>query len=417
MNRRLAAIALAACVCGLLLASPASAQRSADHITVNAAVLGPTTNGGTYVEFTAANGGSPLKQVSFSGGSDFHFSSMTSFEYPACKLTPSDGGVTCSFTSSDPENLNFYFDTFISGTLPTTVNGTVVYADNSTGTFTAPVTNGPPGPYEFPHIRVDVTGTNIQISVLPLALPAISQFSFVGGSDWHVTAISSGGGNCTVTTDGGGSCDFTTAVYSFVLNATLSGTPPTSLRGRYTTYGGFITQRWGWDYHVLCHCAKTSAELVGFKTEHRSAKLSFILKWKVDCHVGDVGACGGAVAIRYRPLPVGLRLQQANGKPWHGGLLHLLCQPKKGVSCPPTITGEKELVLVGQAAARERETVRFQLRLRCGGFGLSGTHTREDLTLTFDKHGNLKSETSHLGKIVDRAVRARRTRSRKEEPR
>ena len=78
MNKRLGAIAVVACVCGLLFSGAASARQAANKITVTGAVLGPAPSG-TYVQFWTGNSapygdGTPFKQISFSGGSNFHFS-------------------------------------------------------------------------------------------------------------------------------------------------------------------------------------------------------------------------------------------------------------------------------------------------------------------------------------------------------
>lgn len=407
MNKRLGAIVIAACLCGLLFSGAAAARQAADSITVTGVVLGTATNG-TYVQFSG--NGSSFKQISLSGGSNFHFSA--SYDGGAgsggwvCSggpcgvgapcFTPGNGGVSCDFTPflGGPAP-TFWVNTLISGTPPPAVTGTVVYADGSKGTFTAPLTEGPPAHYSQPNFSVGVKGTSIQIQVRPPVLPPILQFSLDGGSNWHVTAISStGGGSCSLTpSTGGGSCAFATPAFGFVINATFSGPPPTSLGGR-ITYAHNVTLPWG---ARACGCKGMSAAFTSFKKE-RHGKLVFFLKWQLECGVGWWGACGGAVAIGHPALPPDLQLRQANGKAWHGGMLHILCNHKKGAGCPMILNGEKKLVLIGPAAARARETVSFQLTLRCGP-SLSGSRHTEDLTLTFDKHGNLERNKSHLGKL------------------
>ena len=400
MNKRLGAIAVVACVCGLLFSGAASARQTANKITVTGAVLGPAPSG-TYVQFWTGNSapygdGTPFKLISFSGGSNFHFSWIGSSGGSGCDLTPSNGGVSCAFAQPLP---NFWINTIISGTLPAAVTGTVIYEDNSTGTFTAPVTNGSPATYGYSMGAV-VKGSTIQISVgsALLALPPILQFSLSGRSNWHVTAISStAGGSCGLTpTNGGGSCAFATPVTSFVLSVTFSGPPPTYLSGQITYAHGTTIP---WAYEFSCHCTKASTEVTGFKKENHGEKLVLFLKWKVGCSVGSRDICRGVINIDHPALPPGLQLRRADGKAWHGGKVTILCNPKTGARCAPAITGERKLDLVGPAAARAREAVTFHVRLRCGGGGLGGTHTKEDLTLRFDRHGNLDRKKSHLGQL------------------
>ena len=389
MNKRLGAIALAACACGLLFSGAASARQAADPLTVTGAVLGPASNG-TYVQFFTGNG--PLmKQMSFSGGSNFHFAGV-GWAGAACQLTPANGGFSCTFSPPFP---NLWVNTTISGTLPSAVTGTVVYADNSTGTFTAPITDGPPASYGYSS-GVVVTGTSIQVSI-GSAMPPLLQFSLYGGSNWHVTAGSTSGGSCGLTpTNGGVNCAFATAVTGFVLNATFTGPPPTRLSGQ-ITYAHNVTLYWAWE--SSCRCTKTSTEFTGFKKENHGDKLVFFLKWKLHCTGGPrAGSCMGAVNLHRPALSHDLQLRQADGKAWKGGMLHIVCNPKQvtAAGCQTT-TGTKKFELVGPAAARANRRVSFPMILRCGGSGLGGTRTRENLTLTFDKHGNLDRNTSRLG--------------------
>jgi len=400
MNKRLAAIAFAACVCGLLFSGAASARQAADTIIVTGVVVSPTTSAGTYVQFftgprDATNHDTPFKQISFSGRSNFHFSWTSG---GPCKLTPTNGGVFCDLTPFGGPAPNLWFDTIISGTPPTAVSGTVVYADGSTGTFTAPVTEGPPATWEGGVGTPVRKGTSIRIS--GSFFPPIVQFSVDGGSNWHVTAISSSSGSCGLTpSNGGGSCAFAKPLTSFVLNLTFSGVPPTDLYGQFTFWAANTTG--GWSSKFPCNCTKTSTELTGFKKRDHGDKLVFFLKWQLDCNVGSrdsLARCSSAVVLHRPRLPHDLQLRQADGKAWNGSTLHLKCSPKVGTTCKPANTGEKQLELIGPAAARAHATVSFHLGLHCGGFG-PGTRTTEDLTLRFDKHGNLDRTRSHLGKL------------------
>ena len=190
MSKRAGAIAMAVLVSGLLFSSAASARQTADSITVTGAVLGPAPNG-TYVQFFSGNSapygnGTPFKQITFSGGSNFHFAGIEGAG-GNCQLTQANGGITCTAAPEFPTLPNIWLNTLISGTLPTAVAGTVVYADDSTGTFTAPVGDVAPASYIPPRTDAIVNGTSIQISVGG-ALPPFLQFSLSGGSNWHVTS-------------------------------------------------------------------------------------------------------------------------------------------------------------------------------------------------------------------------------------
>ena len=260
MSKRAGAIAMAVLVSGLLFSSAASARQTADSITVTGAVLGPAPNG-TYVQFFSGNSapygnGTPFKQITFSGGSNFHFAGIEGAG-GNCQLTQADGGITCTAAPEFPTLPNIWLNTLISGTLPTAVAGTVVYADDSTGTFTAPVGDVAPASYIPPRTDAIVNGTSIQISVGG-ALPPFLQFSLSGGSNWHVTAISgTGSGNCSLTpSNGGGSCTFATPTYGFVLNATFSGRRPNFVRGQ-LGYAHNVTLPWS--YAVSCHCTTLRA--------------------------------------------------------------------------------------------------------------------------------------------------------------
>ena len=407
MNKRLTLIAVVACVCGLLFSGAASARQAADTITVTGVIVSPTTSAGTYVQFWIATVGTTPFRLSLSGGSNYHFSWRHGNS--GCKLTPANGGLLCDVTLSGGPVTNEDVDTLISGTLPTAVTGTVVYADNSTATLTAPLTVGPPFVWSGGAGAVR-KGTSIRISGSSF-FPPITQFSVDGGSNWHVTAINSNSGSCGLTpSNGGGSCTFAEPLTSFVLNLTFSGTPPTDLVGQITWGPANTTNGWSWRFP--CNCTKTSAELTGFKERDHSNKLVFFFKWQLDCNVGSRysearARCVGAIVLHRPRPPHGFQLQQAEGKAWKRGTLYfnLKCAPKVGTTCKPVLTREKELELIGPAAARAHETVNFRTLLHCGWSGPDtrttrpSTGTREDLTLTFDKHGNLDRKNSHLGKL------------------
>jgi hypothetical protein len=123
-------------MCGLLFSSAAAArQETTDTISVAGVVTG-TSAGETTVEFTAT--GSPFTSLSFFGGSNWHFSAVSAAAW-SCGLTPTNGGAFCM--SSTPAT-SYTVDGTISGPLPPEVDGEVGYADASTGTFVAKVTEG-----------------------------------------------------------------------------------------------------------------------------------------------------------------------------------------------------------------------------------------------------------------------------------
>src|SRR5579862_3193718 len=386
MNKRVAAIAIAACVCALLFSAAASARQAAGTITVTGVVIGNATNG-TYVQFDTPNFQPPFKQISLSGGSNFHFSIVPGrLGGGPCKLTPTNGGVACDFTGIFPGGAtNLYVNTIISGALPAAVAGKVVYEDGSTGTFSAPITEGPPGPLVEGKISPVVQGSSIQISVANF-LPQLRQFSVDGGSNWQITAISStAGGSCDLTpSNAGGSCAFAKTVMSFVLTVTFTGPPPTVLSGEFTWVGIDGPYRWTHDFRGPCRCTKTTTELTGFKKRAHGDKLVFFLKWKLDCNVGSTdfeSRCVGAIVVHHPRLPQGLQLTQPDGKAWNGGTLYFKCLPKQGRTCKPTVTGEKELELIAPAAARAHATLSFHMGLHCGAFGPRTRTTTEDLTI------------------------------------
>jgi hypothetical protein len=404
MKKRFGAIAVAGCVCGLLFSGAASARQTADSITVTGVVLGPAANG-TYVQFSTGNSapygdGSPFKQITFSGGSNFHFAGIDGAG-GNCKLTPANGGISCTAAPDFSVLPNIWLNTIISGTLPAAVTGTVVYGDNSTGTFTAPVTEGPPSTYGG-GVGAVVKGTSIQISVRN-TLPPIVQFTLDGGNDWHVTAISTPAGSCRLTpSNGGGSCALAKAVTDFVVTATFSGQPPNFLSGQMTGADNF-TFRWSWELH--CYCKKLSAQLTGFKQENHGHKLVFFLKWKLDCSAGTTGGsfCGGFINLKRPGLPPGLEVRQGRGaKPWpRKTRIKVRCPNgpgNVGARCGGTVEGKYQLELVGPATDRAQQTISFLTGIYCGG--IMKNKKTELFTLKFDRNGNLNRHKSHLGNLT-----------------
>lgn len=131
MRRLVAAggLAIAACVCGLLFSGAASARQASDSITVTAVV------NGTTMTFTVSS--SPVSDISFFGGSNWHFMAASS-SGGNCSLTLTNGGAFCSYATPVT---SFNITTTFSGPTPTVVAGGVGFADTSTGTFSAPVTH------------------------------------------------------------------------------------------------------------------------------------------------------------------------------------------------------------------------------------------------------------------------------------
>lgn len=93
MSRLAAAggLAIAACVCGLLFSSAASARQATDEVVVTG------VRSSNHIKFTAM--GSPFKSISFSGGSNWHFTAVSGANW-TCDLTPTDGGAYCASTTA-----------------------------------------------------------------------------------------------------------------------------------------------------------------------------------------------------------------------------------------------------------------------------------------------------------------------------
>jgi hypothetical protein len=128
-------LATVASMCGLLFSGAASARMAADSITVTGTATGPTG-------IKLSGYGSAVSGVWVYPGSNFNWTSVNS---PGgnCQILPTNGRAYCAY--QQPGVTSFVLTTTISGTLPTAIAGQVVYADNSTGPFTAPVTSGTPG--------------------------------------------------------------------------------------------------------------------------------------------------------------------------------------------------------------------------------------------------------------------------------
>jgi hypothetical protein len=127
-------LATAVCSTWLLFSGAAAARSAADAVTVEG--LAYVDQGSTTIKFTVTDSG--LGQIDFHGGSNWHFTSMSAGG-AFCNLTPTDGGGECSFPY--PLSTDFaVYATISAAQPPSVVAGSVVYADTSTGEFTAPVT-------------------------------------------------------------------------------------------------------------------------------------------------------------------------------------------------------------------------------------------------------------------------------------
>jgi hypothetical protein len=147
--------------------SPSTLRHASDTIRISGAGCALCRNG--QIDFGGS--ASPFKQISFSAGSNWHFTGIKSFSgangsVPTgkCSLTPTNGGATCSFANPLTSVIDgkFYFVTTISSdTPPTAVAGKVVYADDSTATFAASVINYPPTPNLAPASVSDAVFTGL----------------------------------------------------------------------------------------------------------------------------------------------------------------------------------------------------------------------------------------------------------------
>ena len=229
---------------------------------------------------------------------------------------------------------------------------------------------------------------------------SLGSVSLLGGSNWHFTAISTSGGSCSLTpTDGGGFCAFPTPVTSFVIHTTISSSPaPTEVAGE-VGYADASTGTFSAPVVAApkCHCTKLSAKLSDFREDDNGVKLVFFLKWRLDCSAGTPGFCSGAIHLEKPELPHGLRLRRgrpfASWSPRESAVIvqcHKISDP-----CGPQIEGEYPLELVGLPEVRAHETITFRLPIYC----IDGKKSEEDLTLKFDRAGNLERRRSHLGKL------------------
>jgi hypothetical protein len=128
-------LAIAASACGLLFSGAAFARQASDTITVAGSATGPTS-----IKFSGY--GSAISGVGFYPGSNFKWTSVSSAG-GNCQILVTNGFAYCSYPQ--PGVTSFVVTTTINGTLPTAIAGQVVYADSSTGPFTAPVTSATPG--------------------------------------------------------------------------------------------------------------------------------------------------------------------------------------------------------------------------------------------------------------------------------
>jgi hypothetical protein len=390
MSKRLGALVIALLACGLLFSGSAAAGRADTPIHVTVTVVSPTNANLTYVQVFAgahvATAADPhFKQLWLYGGSDYHFS----WTDQACQLDPSSGGVFCDLTKYGGAMPNLWLDAQISGTLPAAVVGKVVYDDNTIGTFTAPVAEGPPVTYGG---SWGVTRNGSRIHISGSIFPPLLQFSFVGGSDWHVTSISGASASCDLTpSNGGGSCSFASPSTTFAIDLTFSGAPPTEIDGQTTFWAANTTEDWYWRFR--CACAKLNTELTGFRVEKRGAKLLFFLKWRLDCAWGgDPIFCDGGISLVRPPLPHGVRLLAPDAGTWKHKLT-VRCSGEAG-GCSRATTGLIRLELSGRRAARANRRITLPVGLTCGA-----KQRTEKLVLEFDGRGNLNRKMSQLGGV------------------
>jgi hypothetical protein len=223
----------------------------------------------------------------------------------------------------------------------------------------------------------------------------LTTITFLGGSNWDFTAISSPGGTCNVTpTNGGAFCSFSTPVTSFVANTTISGPIPTAVVGE-VGYADASTGQFTAPVTAapaVCHCSNVSAKFTHFKEEDHDTKFVFVLRLKVRCASGAEGHCAGSFDVKHPKLPGGLKVREGS-EAWHGGPIHIVCHAKEG-TCPSTLTFEKKLELIGLPEVRAHEAISFHVSLHCVQ---SDKEEHEELTLGFDGKGNLNRRKSHLG--------------------
>jgi hypothetical protein len=223
--------------------------------------------------------------------------------------------------------------------------------------------------------------------------------SISGGSNWDITAVSSAGGNCSLTpTNFGAFCSYATAVTSFTITTTISGTPPTAVAGQ-VGYADSSTGTFTAPVSTApleCHCTKVRAAFIDFKSERHGYVLAFALRWKLYCDTGSTGGCDGTVDL-HRPegLPHGARLRMTEDGKFESVQdgVTIICRGP----CKPTRTGEEKFELISHSDLRANKKIVFPFELFCS------THqdeTTEDLILKFDGHGRLEPPpASHLGKL------------------
>jgi hypothetical protein len=134
-------LVIAACTCGLLFSSAASARQVTNTFTVAGTETGPTA-----IKFSGF--GSAIRGIGFYPGSNFTWQSVSGTG-GSCQINATNGFAYCAY----PQPVtSFVADLTLSGPLPTQVGGQVIYSDSSTGTFTAAVGgSGAPGNPSLSH--------------------------------------------------------------------------------------------------------------------------------------------------------------------------------------------------------------------------------------------------------------------------
>ena len=142
-------IAIAAFACWLLVAGAAFArQAGGDTISVHGDVLG--NDNLIYFGFS----GSPIVEFRLDGGPTLHFTGVRTDagRGTGCGLTPSNFGAFCDFRQGPITGVAAVAG--FTGQIPTVVAGSVIFADSTTASFTAPVTDEPPGKPTVTHSYV-----------------------------------------------------------------------------------------------------------------------------------------------------------------------------------------------------------------------------------------------------------------------
>jgi hypothetical protein len=245
-----------------------------------------------------------------------------------------------------------------------------------------------------------VTGTSAGETTVEFTATGspFTSISFIGGSNWHFSAVSAAAWSCGLTpTNGGAFCMSQTPATSYTVDGEISGEVPPEVGGEVAfadgktgTFMAKVTEG-----AVKCHCAKLSAQFTGFNKKAHNTVYGFFLKWKMNCTTGNAGGCVGQIKFAHAPkLAPGLALR-VNKRTWkqHRGLT-LTCGPKPANTCPSTVTGRLLFELVGLSQIRANKEITFHAILSCGS-----KKSEQAFTLTFDENGSLDLEKSQLGKL------------------